>query len=273
MIFNLNYIMYIGYSFLVLFVIYIGIIMYKKYSYYIYGAKDKIILSEKSSKKNSKQNNINSKQNNINDIKKYFKIKSTEKTYEDIKFISNIPNYININTSINTNPNTNNTEIQNITNIFIETKQKFYDNFVNSNNENYFIDNLDNFYLFYKNNLNQSNDFKNNILLKFYNDDNSKYIYVYMDQNKMIKIIYNEEYDNICDMIEKNRGIFILNDESKNSYFAGYGYFSKSEITKENIKNIFFTNLKNFESNKNYKLFCEYKFIKIYFYVCCPIII
>jgi hypothetical protein len=251
-------------------------LLYKKYSFLIVKSKDKIICSEESVKKNIKvKKNTKIEQDKINKMKKYFKIKSTEKTFEEIKFIADKPNYININTDIiNKNSNLSKKKTYskedtlNITTIFLNTKQKFYDIFVNTNDGEYFINNLDDFCLFYKNNFNQTNNFQNNILLKLYNPDNEKYMYIYVEQNKMIKIMHNDEYDNICSMIEKNNGIFILKiEDSKDNYFIGYGHYTQSELNNENIKNVFFENLKNYELNKNYKLFCEFKFIKIYFFV------
>ena len=279
MIFNINYIIYIVYSFLILFVLYISLLLYKKFSYHVFNSEEKIILSEKKTKK--KKVSLTSTTNKIKNIKKCFKIKSTEKTYEDIKFISTKPNYINIKNSNTPNEIVNKTiygdlkkikdysndnSVQKITSIYFDTKQQFYDIFVNTENDEFFIKNLNDFCLFHKNNMNQTNI---NILLKFYNEDNDLYMYVFVNQNKMIKIIYNDEYNNICDIIEKNNGIFILNDyDIINKYFIGYGNYTKSELNLNDVKNIFFPNTNNYETNKNYKLFSEFKFIKIYFYIC-----
>ena len=288
MIFNLNYVIYIGYSFSVLFILYLCLLVYKKYSYIIFDSREKIILSEKYHKKKSNKISDQSTSNKIKNIKKYFKIKSTEKTFEDIKYISNKPNHINVNKDnlINNTFENKNIEhfkkiknfnnditVKKITNVYLNTKQKFYDAFVNAENNEYFINNFDDFYLFHKNNINHTNFNKNNILLKFFNQDDNKYIYLYVKQSEMIKIIYYEEFDNICKMIEKNNGIFILNDGTeKNKYFIGYGHFIQSDLNLNNLKNIFFHNIKNYELDKNYKLFCEFNLIKIYFYVCNEII-
>jgi hypothetical protein len=70
-------------------------------------------------------------------------------------------------------------------------------------------------------------------------------------------------------MIENNNSFFIVNDENNESkYYVGYGYYTQGELSMENIKNIFFNNVKNYELDKNYKIFSEYKYVKIYFYVC-----
>jgi hypothetical protein len=70
-------------------------------------------------------------------------------------------------------------------------------------------------------------------------------------------------------MIENNNSFFIVNDENNDcEYYIGYGNYTQSELTIENIKNIFFSNIKNYELDKNYKIFSEYKYVKIYFYVC-----
>lgn len=290
MIFNINYIVYIIFSFLVLFVLYVCLQIYKKYSFYIYKPKENIFSSEKyHEKKNNKLKNISNTSNKIRNLKKKFKIKSTEKTFEDIKFITNKPNYINIKNSNNSeivniiinNINMNNfkkiknytddNKIQEITKIFLCTKQEFYNTFVNTETDDFFIKNINDFYFFYKTNINNKNISNINILLKFYNDTNSinsiKYIYVYVSENKMTKIVYNDDYDNITSMIEKNNGIFILTNGDK-EYYIGYGYYTQSEINNNDIINVFFSNDVNCKLNKNYKLFSEFKFIKIYFYIC-----
>ena len=71
-------------------------------------------------------------------------------------------------------------------------------------------------------------------------------------------------------MIEKNHGLFFLKHEDK--YLVCYGHHIQSEINEENIRNTFFSNLQNYELNKNYKLFCKFEFIKIYFYMCYELI-
>lgn len=303
MIFNINYIVYIIYSFLVLFVLYVCLQIYKKYLFYIYKQKDKIFSSEKYLEKKNKTSynvsNVLNDQKNLNKIinlKKKFKIKSTEKTFEDIKFIANKPNYININNSrqemifdfilnnkmINNLKKiknyTNDGKIQQITKIFLNTKQEFYNTFVNTDTDEYFIKNLNDFCLFHKTMVNNGNISNSNILLKFYNNDNlndnlneDEYIYVFVSKNKMTKIIYNDDYNNISSMIEKNNGIFILINDNE-EYFVGYGNYTHSEININDIKNVFFSNINNHESDKNYKLFSKFKFIKIYFYICNKII-
>lgn len=318
MIFNINYIVYIIYSFIVLFVLYVCLQIYKKYSYYIYKQKEKVFSSEKYSKKqnnkNNKNKNTSNNTNKIKNLKNKFKIKSTEKTFEDIKFITNKPNYINVNNSNNNEiiynlffnndmiknfnylkkiKNYNNDEkIQQITKIFLSTKQEFYNTFVNTETDEYFIKNLNDFCSFHKtinNNTNISNN--NNILLKFYNvidrtngvydanrvdniddiNDVNDYIYVFVSKNKMTKIVYNDDYNNISSMIEKNNGIFVLTNDDE-EYYVGYGNYIQSTIDLNNIKNLFFSNIENCESDKNYKLFSKFKFIKIYFYICNKII-
>lgn len=284
MIFDINYIIYIIYSFLVLFLLYICLQIYKKYSFFIYKQEKKILSSEKYYEKKNKTTLTTL--NKIRKLKKKFKIKSSEKSIEDINFISNKPNYININNSnknktilnlIFNNDTINNfkkiknynndDKIQEITKIFLSTKQEFFNIYVNSETNEYFIKNLSDFYSFYKTNINDTKIFKNNILLKFYNDNGDKYIYIYVSKNKMTKIIYDDDYNNISDMIEKNNGIFILTNND-NEYYVGYGSFTQSEINLNDIKDIFFSNTENYKIDKNYKLFNEFKYIKIYFYVC-----
>lgn len=297
MIFSINYIVYIIYSFLVLFVLYVCLQIYKRYSFYIYKPKEKLFSSEKYlEKKNNKfktSSNTSNTSNNLNKIinlKKKFKIKSTEKTFEDIKFITNKPNYININNSNNSEMiinlifnngiiknlkkiknYTNDVNIQEITKIFLSTKQEFYNTFVNTETNDYFIKNLNDFCFFHKTIINNSSISNSNILLKFYNCDLNEYIYVFVSKNKMTKIVYNDDYNNISSMIEKNNGIFILTNNNK-EYYIGYGNYTQSEIDLTDIKNVLFSNIDNYQSDKNYKLFSKFKFIKIYFYICNKII-
>jgi len=292
MISGINYIIYIIYSFLVLFVLYVCLQIYKKYSFHIYKSQEKVFSSEKYlEKKNNKfktDSNTLNNSNKIRNLKKKFKIKSTEKTFEDIKFIANKPNYININNTgsemiFNLIPNnkminnykkiknyTSDNKIQEITKIFLSTKQEFYNIFVNTETDEYFIKNLNDFCLFHKMLMNNSNILNSNILLKFYNEIN-EYIYVYVSKNKMTKIIYNEDYNNISNMIEKNNGIFILINDNE-EYYIGCGNYIQSEINLTDIKNVFFSNINDYKSDKNYRLFSKFKFIKIYFYICNKII-
>lgn len=283
MILSFGYIIYIIFSFLFLVLVYIYLQKYKKYSFELFNKfSDELITSEKYSnnKKNSSSLTSNKKKK-INKIKKLFKIKSTEKTYEDIKFVSNKPNYINFNNNKNkyldieniinlTKIKNYNTDeiINNTTQIYLKTKQEFYDLFINSVNNKYYINNITDFELFHKNNLNCTNS---NILIKFYNTDINKYSYIFVKDNKMIKIVYNSEYDNICDMIDKNNGIFMLEDINNNN-FIGYGSSIQEQLNTEDLKRIFFNNDPNYKNNKNYKLLSDYKYIKIYFYICNQVI-
>lgn len=274
MIYTLNYIIYIIYSFLIIGFLYMCLELYKKYSYKIFNNKE-IITSEKYS--NKKYNPyLSNTTNKIKKVKKLYKIKSTEKTYDDIKFISSKPNYINLN-----NKSIDNFDIHNIKNydkikknqddhiihkisiVYLKTKQEFYNLFVNSENNKYFINNINDFELFHKNNFLPL--YNSNILIKFYNND-SEHIYIYVNENKMTKIIYNDKYDNISNMIEKNNGIFMLEDENNNNIIC-YGSYIQDTIKPHSIKNIFFNNFSNCETNKNYILLSKFKFIKIYFFI------
>lgn len=284
------YIIYIVYSFLILFGIYLCILIYQKYSFSLYDNVENIITSEKLFSKNyecGKKNKINKKNinlenNKIEKLKKKFKIKSTEKTYEEIKFISNKPNYINLNIITNAN-NINNDIIceikkikdyqkneltKKITNIYIETKQIFFNYFVNNENGKYFINDLNDFCLFHKSNM----DKNYNILIKFYFKNKSEYLYIFVNKNKMIKITYNDDYDNICELIEKNNGPFMMQEYDKNSHYICYGSFISCDNSNEKLKNLFFTNVSNYVADKNFQLMSKYEFIKIYFYICNEII-
>lgn len=283
-----EYIIYIIYSFLTLFCMYIGLELYKKYSFKIFKmfkkSNDEIITSEKYSTR--KKNTVKK----VKKIKNHYKIKSTEKTYEDIKFISNKPNYISV---ANTN-NMKHNEIFNLENlncsddlekkfcsnkiknydkikkiacVYLKTKQEFYNTYINSETGEYFINNLKDFEEFYKNALDKLNKSNNtNILMLFYNDnENTQYIYI--NKNKMIKILYSEEYENIANMIEKNNGPFMLEDVN-NNYIMCYGGYVCTQLNLNDIKKVFFSNISNYSTNKNYLLLKEFKFIKIYFYTC-----
>lgn len=283
MAYYFNYIIYIIYSFLFLFCSYICLLIYKKYSFIIFNLfNDEIITSEKTIKKTKKHKVYNTSlisntSKKIKKIKSQYKIKSTEKTYEEIKFITQKPNYINLSNinaykfnfeNINRLDKIKNYNddviVQKITKVYLETKQEFISQFVCSDTNKYFITDINNFGFFYKNNL--SNNL--NILIKFYNDDKLlEHKYIFVNQYKMIKIINNKEYDNICDMIEKNNGAFMLEDDDGNN-IIGYGSYSQSQLNPLDIKKIFFSNASGCESNKNYKLLCEYTSIKIYFFIC-----
>lgn len=289
MAYYFNYIIYIIYSFLFLFSSYICLLIYKKYSFAIFNLFDnEIITSEKCSEKIIKKTKkskgyhtslISNTSKKINKIKSQYKIKSTEKTYEELKFITQKPNYINL-SNINVHKfnfeNINGLDkiknyneddvVQKITKIYLETKQEFVSQFVCSNTNKYFITDINDFGLFHKNNL--SNNSNSNILIKFYNNDNlPEHKYIFVNQCKMIKIINNKEYNNICDMIEKNNGSFMLEDDNGNN-IIGYGSYSQSKLNPMDIKKTFFSNTSSYETNKNYKLLCEYTSIKIYFFIC-----
>ena len=283
MAYYFNYIIYIIYSFLLLFGLYICLLIYKKYSFVIFNLFDnEIITSEKCSEKKNKHikyhtSMMSNTLKKINKIKCKFKIKSTEKTYEEIKFIAQKPNYINLSNINEYKFNFNNINkldkiknydddilVQKITKVYLKTKQEYTSQFVCSKTNKYFITDINDFCLFHKKNLSNNS----NILIKFYNMDSlPEHKYIFVDQYKMIKIINNKEYDNICDMIEKNNGVFMLEDDNGNN-IIGYGSYSQSQLVHLDIKKIFFSNSSGCETNKNYKLLCKYTTIKIYFFIC-----
>lgn len=291
MILRINCLIYIVYGFIILFAFYICWLTYKNFSYLIFKNQDNVIVSEKNSNKKNLLSNSSKKSNKIMNIKRYFKIKSTEKTFDDIKFISNKPYYIKINDSkqnyenlfLNSNEtnclknikNYNNDIVVNkITNIYIRTKQEFYNVFVNTFDNKYFINNLNDFSLFYKNNVIEAKNYKNNIIIKLFDEpyiQNNNYLYIYVDGNNIIKIVNNIDYDNICNMIEKNNGIFLLTNiknSNNKTYYIGYGNYTQSKLNPSDIINIFFSNKNNYQLDKNYQLFIKYKFVKIYFFIC-----
>lgn len=252
---------------------------------------ENIILSEKPNKyfdkknikiKNKKSDNDNSK---IVKLKKKFKIKSTEKTFEDIKFLSNKPNYINFynsdnNSNINIigiflNYDTNfivnkikhykkDQLLKKITNKYIETKQLFHNHFINNDNGSFFINDLNDFCIFHKNNLNQNTNY--NILIKFYSENVEECLFIFVDKNKMIKITQIFDYNNICELIEKNKGPFMIKDS--NMFYISYGSYTQCANKVENLKKSFFQNTSNLTNDKNFQIISKYQFIKIYFFIC-----
>jgi hypothetical protein len=272
----INFILYISKIFFVLIFGYICVIIYTKYSEKIF---EKIGYSKKNLvKKDILENN----KNNLSILKDKFGIKSTEKTTNKLIFnnIVDLPNYFKYNIYNETDENKNiNIDSDNL---------KIYDKHINNNNfikktvltysynkllyKNLFLDENDNckiknlkeFYELQKKHISEQVKIDYNILLKFYNQI-GEYIYIFVDNNNLIKIIKHEEYDKISKLLEDS-GIFIVKDSKKNINYITYGGFIESKIDLEEIKEFFF-NKKTFKNNKNFTLLQNFKYIKIFFYV------
>ena len=266
------YIANIFYSFLIISLIYTLLIIYKKYSYQILNKFNLILNKFKSEPEKSKSQKKKYKINmsdRVEILKDKFGIKSTEKTIINLKFLINKPSHLITNT-------VNNFEIdflkidlknilidinnKNIIKSYIYNKHIYNYLFVNSDNTNKITD-LDSFYLFHKNNILEKSKYKYNILLKFYNKE-PVYLYIFVNNNNLIKIKKYEEYDKICELIENKNNIFLI--KSDNNHFITHGGFISTQITKQDIKKIFFADTNT--HNKNFDILNKFSYIKIYFY-------
>jgi hypothetical protein len=205
-------------------------------------------------------------------LKNKYNIKSTEKTNIDLKFIVKKPTYLKINkiNDIDVLLNINNkTELKNLLNnsynkkiitSYINNKKIFRNLFLNEDGT-YKIKNLDSFNILHKKNLKEKIDY--NILLKFYNED--EYIYIFVNNDNLIKITNNDEYDYMTNLIENKNDIFLI-EESKNKInFITHSGYTECDITEEKIRKIFFNNSKIL--NKNFNLLIKFTNLKIFFYV------
>lgn len=200
-----------------------------------------------------------------------YNIKSTEKTIIDLKFIIKKPTYLKINkiNDLNTKLNIhNNIELKNFLNnnynkkiisSYINNKKVFINLFLNDDNT-YKIKNLESFNIYHKKNFNKNID--SNILLKFYND--SEYQYIFVNNNNLIKIIKNEEYECLTKLIENKNNIFLI-QETKNINYITHGGYIKCDINKDKINKIFFNNSKKL--NQNLNLLVKFTNLKIFFFV------
>lgn len=215
-------------------------------------------------------------------IKNKYDIKSTEKTkinnISNLKLIVKKPNYFKFNSIKNEkmilNLTGKNNELEHyidnknnekIICLYIYNKNIFKSLFFNS--DEHIIKDLESFNEFQK----KSHSIINyNILIKFFNNFNeNEYLYLYVDKNNLVKIINNEDFDNIANLIENKNNIFLIqeNNESKdniNNYIT-YGDYIEDNVTKKQIKKIFFPNAN--EKNKNFITLKKFNSIKIYFYV------
>lgn len=245
------YIIRIFYSFIIIFILYTFLIIYQKYSNALFKKNMKFISTDN----NTLYTNPEKKQINI-------------------ELVVTIPSHLIINTNNKTysirNILTNHelSEIQfdklseKIIKIYLCNKQLYENIFFDKKNNR--IKNIDDFYIFHKKYLQKDRNY--NILLKLYNNDND-YMYIFIDNYKMIKIVKYIEYNNICNIIENKGGIFLIKDHNK--YYITHGGYVKenNDLSHEQIINIFFNNNVN-ENDKNYKILNNFHKIKIYYFIC-----
>ena len=248
--------------------------IYKKYSNNIFGFINNIFAI--TNKDNSEIQNSKNKRN-LKEIKNKFNIKSTEKTLQITKNIIIKPHDIefnNLKNNINFKYTNNIVKIlkdnqfsKNIINSYIYNKKIFNDIFIDNYDKN-IINDLDSFYNFYKDNIN--NKIKFNILLKFYSDDKlNEYNYILVKKNNLIKIKNNIEYDKIFYYFYKNNKIFLLKNNNEEEYYILNGDYINKKINSEEIKQIFFTNKNN--NDNNYNMLKKYNNIQIIFFTCVKI--
>jgi len=215
-------------------------------------------------------------------IKNKYDIKSTEKTKInkisnlDLKLIAKKPYYFKFNhiknenlvLNLSNNSNelknhiVNNKNNEKIIKLYIYNKNIFSNLFYNSDENK--IKDLDTFNIFYQNNIDTQINY--NILMKFFNNKN-EYLYVYVNDNNLVKIINNDDYDYIVKLIENNNNIFMIQENSNgeiNNYITHCDCI-ESKITKEQIKKIFFINLN--KEDKNFITLKNFSHVKIFYYV------
>ena len=204
-------------------------------------------------------------------------IKSTEKTKTNfnLKYLVDSPSYFNYNVSTDLKIDylkngelkkmSSNKLSNEIIKDYVYNKKLFSELFLNNNME-YKIKTLEDFYEFQKQNIVDKNLVKYNILLKFFTESN--YIYIFVNDSDFIKIKKYEEYDKICELIDKNNDIFLIqNDIGDNEkYYITHGGLSTSHFDIKQLSDTFFKNKKN-ATNKNLKLLSEFDNLNIYFYV------
>lgn len=206
-----------------------------------------------------------------------YNIKSTEKTNINLKYMVNSPSHFYFNTSKNFNiDNLNNYGVEikklltdpmskKIIKNFIYNKKIFIELFTEKNNN--VIRNLETFYEFQIKNISRQNKIKYNVLLKFFTKND--YLYVFVNNNELIKIKKYKEYDQITGLLEKKDNIFLIeqneNIGGEGKYFITYGDYVSCKLDSTELKDIFFKNKQN--DYKNYNLLTSFENIGIYFYV------
>lgn len=267
------YLKYITYGFIIYLAYNTVLYLYNKYLCVIFIRCG--IMRDK--KKIQNKNEIN-ELDRVEILKDKFKIKSTENTLPNLKFILVKPSHFNsnniisdskfvdkllnnslVNNEFNTLPN--NKKITGLVRTYMYNKYLFKNLFQDSNGLK--IKDLGTFYDTHKKYIEKKEDNMYNILLKFYNDDLS-YLYIFVNNSNLIKIKKYDEYNKICDLIESGNNIFLIRDD-KNIHYVTHCSYIKHNINQEQIKSVFFKNID--QNNKNFKILSKFGNIAIYFYV------
>lgn len=266
-----NYYNYILYSFFIIGISYFGILLYKEYFKIAFFYLNSFFNINKT--KNEINSNNSMERKKINSLKNKFNIKSTEITNKLNKFIINKPTYINLNiddlnydtTILNSNLINDKINLvpnnlsKNIIKTYIYNKQNFYKLFYD--NDICKISNIKTFFKLYKN-TNKKIKNKYNFLLKFYSN-NYNYQYIYIKDNNLIKIINNNEYDDICDLLNKNN-VFIIKDNKNNNHYLCYGESINCDLYIEELNTLF---TKNNDIDKNLILLNKFDKVNIIFWI------
>ena len=286
----LNY-YYIIYSFIILGFGYIFINIYKNFSNDIFNyinEKKELSKSDKIEyKKNENSNikifiNINKKnifrnKNNLfnNNISNniFDNTFDTNSISEDNNLIKNkileLPEHINIlkcsdiNISNKIDLDLSDKYTLIILKSFINIKNSFNNIFMLNNN--YKINNLENFNIFYKNLCKDKENNDYNIILKLYSDNSKNHQFIIMKKNTLLKIKNDKIYKEILKQIQ-SKNIFLF--QNLNDYYISSGNYYDSNITNEQIKNIFFDRVPmNIEKNiLNLKKFSNFNKITIIYW-------
>ena len=232
--------------------------------HYLFGIDDK-------KKKKSSEIDINDR---VEILMDKYGIKSTEKTGINLKYLVNSPSHFIFNKSSDIkleylkNSELKKLSLDKISNGIIEdyiyNKKIFEELFVNNDNSPK-IRNLKDFHKFQEQNIITKNLIKYNVLLKFFTND--KYMYIFVTGSEFIKIKNYEEYDKICELLEKNIDIFLIRQITKDGekYNITHGGLSSSNFDIKQLTDTFFKNKQNI--NKNFKLLSNFDNVNIYFYV------
>jgi hypothetical protein len=260
----LNY-YYIIYTFIIISFIYGLLFLYKKRA-----QKKFKLLNAKSNKiqfnVNANNKIKNSKIEKVEKLKNKFNILSTEKTLKNnlinVIQMNNIFNFNNnnykkkITSNILDNFNLDNKLTIPIIKSYMNTKE-IYDNLF----ENINIGNLKDFHNFYSNKIINNNNLKCNIILKFFDEKN--FLYIRMEENTLIKINNNIEYENLFNKLNKNN-YFLIN--YNNEHYLSIGNFNYINFDNNDLLSTFF-NEHNYIDNKNYKLLSNYKKVYIIYWI------
>lgn len=270
---SLSYLKYIIYGFLIYLIFHTILHLYNKYLRVLLIRCG--IIQDK--KKIQDKNEIN-ELDRVEILKDRFKIKSTENTMPNLKFLLTRPSHFNSNNLTNNqqiinelmknslieeqlNDISNNKKIVKLIETYVYNKYLFENFFEDVNGSK--IKDLKTFYNIHKKYIEKKKDNMYNILLKFHNIDLS-YLYIFVNNSNLIKIKKYEEYNKICDLVESGNNVFLIKDE-KNTHFITHCNYIKQNINQEQVKSIFFKNIDY--DDKNFKILNKFENVSIYFYV------